>query len=39
MSCFNKGVDWFRDDRKLGDIPSNINIDKLFLPGVTKVVD
>ena len=23
----------------LGDIPSNINIDKLFLPGVTKVVD
>jgi ABC-type nitrate/sulfonate/bicarbonate transport system substrate-binding protein len=23
----------------LGDLPSNINIDKLFLPGVTKVVD
>jgi len=91
LAAFNKGVNWFRDDRNrdeainvlvtsgnlkpdevaksydffrkgeffeptgnvsktkiravtrvlegLGDIPSNINIDKLFLPGVTKVVD
>ena len=91
LAAFNKGVDWFRDDRnrdeainvlvtsgnlkpdevaksydffrkgeifeqtgsvsktkiravtrvleELGDLPSNINIDKLFLPGVTKVVD
>jgi hypothetical protein len=23
----------------LGDLPSNIDLDKLFLPGVTKVVD
>ena len=91
LAAFNKGVDWFRDDRNrdeainilvttgnlksdevaksydffrkgelfeptgsvsktkiravtrilegLGDLPSNIDIDKLFLPGVTKVVD
>ena len=91
LAAFNKGVDWFRDDRNrdeainilvtsgnlkpdevaksydffrkgeffeatgsvskakiravthvlesLGDLPRNIDIDKLFLPGVTKVVD
>jgi len=91
LAAFNKGVDWFRDDRNrneainvlvtagnlkpdevaksyaffrkgeffeptgsvskakiravtsvlqsLGDLPSQIDIDKLFLPGVTKVVD
>jgi ABC-type nitrate/sulfonate/bicarbonate transport system substrate-binding protein len=91
LAAFNKGVDWFRDDRNrdeaiailvttgklkpdevaksydffrkgeffeptgkvskakigavtgvlesLGDLPSNIDVDKLFLPGVTKVVD
>jgi hypothetical protein len=91
LAAFNKGVEWFRDDRNrdeainvlvtsgnlkpdevaksydffrkgeffepsgnvskakiravtrvlegLGDLPGNINIDKLFLPGVTKVVD
>src|SRR6266576_739870 len=91
LAAFNKGVEWFRDDRNrdeainvlvtngklkpdevaksydffrkgeffeptgsvskakiravtrvlegLGDLPSNIDIDKLFLPGVTKVVD
>jgi len=91
LVAFNKGVDWFRDDRNrgeainilvaagnlkpdevaksydffrkgeffeptgsvsktkiravtrvlegLGDLPGNIDIDKLFLPGVTKVVD
>ena len=25
--------------QSLGDLPSNIDLDKLFLPGVTKVVD
>jgi len=91
LAAFNKGVDWFRDDRnrdeainvlvtagnlkpdevaksydffrkgeffeptgsvsktkiravirvleQLGDLPSNIDINKLFLPGVTKLVD
>jgi ABC-type nitrate/sulfonate/bicarbonate transport system substrate-binding protein len=91
LAAFNKGVDWFRDDRNrdeainilvtsgnlkphevaksydffrkgeffeptgsvskakmsavtrvlegLGDLPSNIDINKLFLPGVTKVTD
>ena len=91
LAAFNKGVDWFRDDRNrdeainilgrhrqsearrggkelrlfpqgrilrtdrkrfesqaacgtnvlesLGDLPSNINIDQLLLPGVTKVTD
>jgi ABC-type nitrate/sulfonate/bicarbonate transport system substrate-binding protein len=91
LAAFNKGVDWFRDDRNrdeaisilatagnlkadevaksydffrkgeffeptgsvskakiravtrvlesLGDLPGDIDIDKLFLPGVTKVVD
>jgi NitT/TauT family transport system substrate-binding protein len=91
LAAFNKGVDWFRDDRNrddainilvtsgnlkldevaksydffrkgeffepagtvskakiravtrvledLGDIPGNIDIDSLFLPGVTRVVD
>ena len=91
LAAFNKGVDWFRDDRNrdeainvlvtagklkpeevarsydffrkgeffeptgsvskakiravtsvlqsLGDLPSHIDIEKLFLPGVTKVVD
>jgi len=91
LVAFNRGIDWFRDDRNrdeaikilatignlkpdevaksydffrkgeffeptgnvsrakiravtrvlesLGDLPGNIDIDKLFLPGVTKVVD
>jgi len=91
LAAFNKGVDWFRDDRNrdeainvlvtagnlkpeqvaqsydffrkgeffeptgsvskakiravtgvlqsLGDLPSHIDVDKLFLPGVTRVVD
>jgi len=91
LAAFNRGVNWFRDDRNrdeainvlvtsgnlkpdevaksydffrkgeffeptgsvsktkiravtrvlegLGDLPTNIDIDKLFLPGVTKVVD
>src|SRR5262245_57126854 len=91
LAAFNRGVDWFRDDRNrdeairilvtignlkpdevaksydffrkgeffeptgkvsrarirtvtsvlesLGDLPGNIDIDKLFLPGVTRVVD